>query len=153
MSKIVFILSFLPLMAFAQDRAVVITVAVSGVSAENLADTPLMDALNMEAGKRTNQLALNLAVTPGTSLVVDVRCYESSDGTNYGQISLCDGASPSVCAPDIRGFTLADYTADGSGVKHIATKWKAVKKYIKCSVDDPADGDGTVSITGSRSWQ
>lgn len=126
-----------------------ITVA-SGVAAENLADTPVTDTINMEEGRPTNQLSFTLAVTVGASAIVDVRCYESVNGTTWDQIGFCDTLSPSTCVPDVRRFTLADYSGT---VKYIATRWRITKKYARCSVDDPADGSGKVTITGMRSWQ
>jgi hypothetical protein len=145
-------LLFPVLLLSAPQAAVSITSTVSGVAAADLADTPLTNSLNMEAGQITNQLSLTLAVTPGTSLIVDVRCYESQDGTNWGQISHCDSLATSTCVPDLRRYTLANY-ATVSGVKYIPTRWAITKKYTRCSVDDPADGDGTVTITGARRWQ
>lgn len=122
----------------------------SGVAAENLADTPVMDAVNMEASTATNQLSLTLAVTPGTSLTVDVYCEESVAGTTWSRISLCSSVTPSICQPELRGYTLADY--DGT-VKAISSRWPITKKFARCAVDDALDGDGTVTITGTRSWR
>jgi hypothetical protein len=124
----------------------------SGIDGEDLADTPLSDAINMELSEATNQLSLTLAITPGTSATVDVQCYESVAGTTYSQISYCTNAVPAVCKPDVRRHTLSDYDTVGS-VKIIATRWAVTKKFVKCSVDDPADGTGTVVVTGTRSWR
>jgi hypothetical protein len=123
---------------------------VTGVTAANLSATPTASTLNMEEGSSTNQLSLTLAVTPGTSLIVDVRCYESANGTTWDQISFCDTASPSACIPDVRRYTLASYAG---AVKYIPSRWAVTKKYARCSADDPADGTGTVTVTGTRSWQ
>ena len=100
----------------------------------------------------SNQLSLTLAVTPGTSLVIDVRCYESYySNTGFDAIPFCDTVQPkSNCRPDIRQFTLADYTGT---VKYIASRWPVTKNYVKCNVTDPAGGSGTVTISGVRSWQ
>jgi hypothetical protein len=133
--------------------SIAISSTVSGVAAEDLADTPVTDAINMEAGQVSNQLSLTLSITPGTSLLVDVSCAESSDGTNYGAIVLCDSDDPSACVPDTRRFTFSDFTADASGDYQISTRWPVTKKWVKCTVDDPADGTGEITITGSRSWQ
>lgn len=124
-----------------------------GVSGADLADTPTTNAINMEEGSWMNQLSLEIAVTPGTSLVVDVRCYESYNGTDFGQIAICDTSPTSACIPDVRRFTLADWTADGDGVKHLVSRWPTTKRFIRCSVDDPADGDGTVSIVAVRTFR
>lgn len=133
------------------DPGIAVSATTTGITAANLANTPTTSGVNMEEGRATNQLSLTLAVTPGTSLVVDVRCYESQSGTAWDQIALCDSVTPkSACHPDVRTFTLADYSGS---VKYITTRWAIKKKYAKCSADDPADGSGTVTITGARSWQ
>lgn len=131
----------------APQAVVPILAAESGVSAENLADTPVTDAINMEASQITNQLSLTLAVTPGTSLILDVSCYESQDGTNWDQISVC---SSGACAPDVRRYTFSAYAG---AVKYLPTRWSITKKWVQCSTDDPADGTGTILITGARSWR
>lgn len=136
-------------LALPPDKAIQIA---SGVAGEDLADTPMTDVINMEASSPTNQLSLLVAVTPGTTTVVDVRCYESVNGVVFAPVPLCDSASPSACVPDVRRFTLANFVA-ASGVYYLASRWPILKKYAKCSADDPNDGTGTVVITGERSWQ
>jgi hypothetical protein len=139
--------TLLLLLVLAQTNGVPL---VTGVTAASLSATPTTAAIDMEAVHPTNQLSLTLAVTPGTSLTVDVRCYESNNSTTWDQISFCDTASPSACIPDVRRFTLASYAGT---VKYLPSRWALTKKYARCSVDDPADGTGTVTITGTRSWQ
>jgi len=125
----------------------------SGVEDEDLADTPETDVINMNAGQPTNQLSLTLSVTAGTSTRVQVVCYESNESaSDFGPVPLCDSATPAACKPDLREFTLSDYTAV-SGVIHIASRWPIVKQFAQCTADDPDDGTGTVTITGARSWQ
>lgn len=120
----------------------------------DLADTPATAVVAMEPSRVTNQISLTLEITPGTTTYVDVTCYESTAAdSGFGIISFCDTQSPSGCKPDVRRFTLADYTADGSGVYWIATRWHVTKPYAYCTADDPADGTGTITITGTRSWQ
>lgn len=129
----------------------------SGVSAEDLADTPAINVVNMWEGTRegTNTLALTLAVTEGSTTQVDVRCYESStwNGLTYAgfaPIELCDSATPkSACSPDVRNFTLSNYTAV-DGVKYIKTRWETRDQFVYCTADDPDDSTGTVTITGTR---
>lgn len=149
--KIVLLLfALVALPALAQVQGLAIT---TGITAGALADTLTTATINMQAGKVTNQLSLSLAVTPGTTTVVDVTCYESVDGsTGWDQLVLCDNASPSACVPDIRRYTLANYTAV-SGVKWLASRWPITKKFARCSADDPNDGDGTVTVTGWRTWR
>lgn len=123
---------------------------VSGVATENLADTPVTDTINMEATRATNHLSLSIAVTPGTSLTVNVYCEESTDASVWSRVSLCDSLTPSTCKPEVRTYTLADYAGT---IKVISSRWPIAKKYARCAVDDPLDGDGTVTITGSRVWR
>jgi len=125
-------------------------VIASGVAAENLADTPVTDTINMEQNRPTNQLSLSIAVTPGTSLTVNVYCEESVEGTTWDRISLCTSTTPSTCEPELRIYTLADYAGT---VKVISSRWPITKKFARCAVDDPLDGSGTVTITGTRSWR
>lgn len=143
------ILLMLPSLLYAQESAVSIS---TGVTDADLADTPTTAAINMEASRVTNQLSLTLAVTPGTTTAVDVQCYESTNGVNFEQIMICDTASPSACKPDIRRMTLSDFTAS-SGVYYLAVRYPIAKKWAQCSADDAADGTGTVTITGARSWR
>jgi hypothetical protein len=133
-----------------------ITAAKTGVTAKALSGTPTTEAILM-AGPQTYgaelvatpQLSLTLAVTPGTTTVVDVRCYESQDGANFDAISICDSTVPkAACTPDIRQYTLSAFSGT---VRYIPSRWVVTKKYVKCSADDPNDGSGTVTITGSRS--
>lgn len=138
--------------ALAQNQP--LTVTETGIDGENLADTPLSEPIHMEAtGKRTNQLSLTIAVTPGTSTRIWVTCYESELKTSgFSQIPFCDSEYPSNCHPDVREFTLSEYTTV-SGKKYIASRWEITKQWSKCSVDDPDDGTGTVILTGTRSSQ
>jgi hypothetical protein len=124
----------------------------SGVEDENLADTPVTDAVNMEATRATNHLSLSVAVTPGTTTSITVICHESTDGVAWSRISQCDSLTPSTCKPKTKTYTLADYTTV-SGVKTISSRWWTTKKWARCTVDDAADGTGTVTITGSRAWR
>lgn len=147
-------LLLLPLVALAQDVGKFVTAVETDVNGANLSETPTSDAINMHDGGRvSNQLALELEVTPGTSLVVRVRCYEGALAAKLAPIALCDSAAPvSACKPDIREFTLADYPTE-AGKKRIVSRWSVKRKWVACSADDPADGTGTVVMTGTRSWQ
>lgn len=131
-----------------------LTATITGISAENLADTPTSDPIHMEGvGQRSNQLSLTWEVTPGSSTRIQVTCYTSgSKTTSYGQRGFCDNESPSNCHPDIREFTLSEYTTV-SGKKLIKTEWEIIEQWVKCSADDPDDGTGTVTLTGTRSDQ
>ena len=134
------------------DKGVPITVSESGIDDGAMADTLLTNAINMEAGRVTNQLSLTLAVTEGTSTRVTVQCFEAGTGEGYQAIPFCTNAASAECAPDIRTFTLSDYTAAG-GVIWITSRWPITKRWAKCQIDDPDDGNGTVDVTGVRSWQ
>jgi hypothetical protein len=126
----------------------------TGISAENLSDTPMTDPIHMEgSGKQSNQLSLTWAVTPGSSTRIQVTCWTSNLKTSgYGQRGFCDSASPSNCHPDVREFTLSEYTTV-SGKKWIKTEWEITEEWAKCSADDPDDGTGTATATGTRSSQ
>lgn len=149
MHRFVLALLLIPALAGAQEKSIPIS---TGVEDADLADTPATSAIHMEASQVTNQLSLTVAVTPGTTTVVDVWCEESVNGVNFDQIAVCDTASPSACSPDVRRFTLADYTAV-SGVYYLAVRYAITKKWARCKADDAADGTGTVTITGARSWR
>jgi hypothetical protein len=140
--------TLLLLLVLAQTNGVALD---TGVTAANLSATPTTSATDMEAVRPTNQLSLTLAVTPGTSLTVDVRCYESANNSTWDQISFCDTTTPkSACVPDVRTYTLASFAG---AVKYIPSRWHVTKRWAKCSADDALDGSGTVTITGTRSWQ
>lgn len=133
---------------------VVLSVADTGVSAAALADTPETLPINMEAVRLTNVLSLILRVTPGDSTGVVVTCYESDKGSVWAQMVLCDYGEPSSsCKPDSRTYTLSDWTAAADGNYYLPTHWSSTKELVKCSVDDPGDGTGTVSVTGDRTYR
>lgn len=135
--------------ASAAQTAIAITATQTGLTGSALSGTPTTSALNLEASQVTRQLSLTLAVTPGTSLVVDVRCYESQNASVWEEIVICDSATPkAACVPDVRQFTLASYTGV---VKYFTSRWELTKKYVKCSFDDPEDGSGTITVSGARS--
>ena len=125
---------------------IALTSAQTGVSAAALSGTPTTSAIDMEATWPTHQLSLTLAVTPGNSTAVVVKCYESQVAamTNPELISPCD--SSGACSPDSRTYTLANYSGT---VRYIPSRWIITKRYAKCSAYDA--GSGTVTITGVRS--
>lgn len=128
-----------------------ITAAQTGISEENLADTPTTEVIDLWAdGFVFPDLKLVIAVTPGDSLTVDVTCANSPDKKAFAPEPLCDAATPkSACVPDVRSFTLADYPTIG-GKKYITSNWRLRRRYAQCSVDDPQDEDGTVTVTAVR---
>lgn len=159
----VLLLALVGVLAFARvsqaqpvtGTGVVLTVTDTGINGENLADTPVSDVIDMfGSGKATNQLGLTWKITPGTSATVTVGCSQSPDNvaTTFSPVPLCDTNSPSTCVPDVRSMTLASW-ATVSGVKPIETNWHITKRYVKCYIDDAANGTGTVVVTGNRSWQ
>jgi len=151
MKSIIFVLAIL-----AADPSVPLSIETTGVSGAALSGTPTTLPIDMEGAvsgtaRVSNQLALTLAVTPGSTTAIVVKCYESANNSTWAQIGLCDSVAPtSGCAPDARQFTLSSYTTVGS-IKTIASRWSVKQRYAKCSVYGA--GSGTVSVTGSRSWQ
>jgi hypothetical protein len=149
-------ITLIALLALAADQSVPLSLETTGISSAALSGTPTTNSIDMEAqvsgvARVTNQLALTLAVTPGSTTAVVVKCYESSNNSTWGQVGLCDSKAPtSSCAPDARQFTLADYTTVGT-LKLITTRWSFKQRFAKCSAYGA--GTGSVSITGSRSWQ
>ena len=137
--------------ALAGDASIPLTLEITGVSNLSQSTTPVTRPIDMELTTVTNQLSLTLAVTPGSSTALVVKCYESGNNSTWAQIGLCDSVAPtSECQPDARQFTLANYTTVG-GMKIIATRWSVKQRHVKCSAY--ATGTGKISITGSRSWQ
>ena len=144
--------------ADAQTVSTNIAVDLTGINGENLQDTPVSDAINMHLNPTgggapviTNQLALTLAITPGTTTSVTLFCSESETSTvnTMAKINRCPGGT---CTPDVRTYTLSDY-ATVSGVKYVTARFHVTKKYAACTLDDAANGSGTVVVTGTRSWQ
>lgn len=127
----------------------------TGVNGLALSQTPKTIPIDMWAAATvSNQLELSLAVTPGTTASVVVKCQQSATAAanSWSQITLCDGNASANCDPDKRTYPLANYDLQGT-VKNISSNWKVTKRYVQCSADDPLDGTGTVVITGTRSWQ
>ena len=131
---------------------------LTGVNGENLQDTPVTDAINMHLSPSgsgapvvTNQLALTLAVTPGTTTSITLLCSESETNTvaSMSKINRCPSGA---CTPDVRTYTLTNYVTV-SGVKYITARFDVRKKWVACTLDDAANGSGTVVVTGTRSWQ
>lgn len=148
----------LPALALADPSAGELTATQIGVNGENLSDTPVTDAIPMwgdvTAAKIMNQLSLTLTVTAGTTTTFTVKCAESESGAanTWAQITKCDSSAAAACAPDVRTYTIANYTTQ-NGTKVIASRWGVKKQYVQCTLDDAADGTGTVVITGTRSYQ
>lgn len=138
----------------ASAQNVPLTATDTGLTAAAIAAVKTTDPIHMEGkGKYSNQLSMTWAVTAGTSATIRVTCYESKDkSSNYAQIGFCDTSSPSVCHPDVREFTLSEYTAVG-GVLYVKTRWEIAEQWVKCSIVDPLAGSGTVTVTGTRSRQ
>jgi hypothetical protein len=145
------LLMALALMAPA-DKGIPITATESGIDGGDMADTLLSNAINMESGRVCNQLSVTLAVTAGTSTRLTLQCFEAGQGEGFQPIPFCESAASAACGPDIRTFTMSDYTAAG-GVIWISSRWPVTKRWAKCQIDDPDDGTGTVIMTGVRSWQ
>ena len=142
--------------SFAADP-LVISSTETGVLNAALSGTPTTKAIDMQPnadgsttpGYLLHQLSLTFAVTPGSTTSFSVTCYESQDGTHFDYINPCDNTTPAaVCAPDIRSYTIANYTAVG-GVDYIGSRWIITKKYARCSATGV--GSGTVTVTGVRS--
>jgi hypothetical protein len=151
MRQLILVLSFLAALP-ANATSIVLSVDTTGVSNASVSGTPAMKPIDMEGTADTNQLSLSLAITPGTTTAVVVKCYESENNSKWAQISLCDAVAPtSDCQPDARNFTLANYTTMPTGQKVIASRWSVKQRYARCSVYGA--GTGKVSISGSRSWQ
>lgn len=132
-----------------------ISATTTGISAGDMADTLVSEVINMEEGNVCNQLSWTLAVTPGTSTRVTVGCEESATNTtnSWSDITICyldTVNAKSVCIPQLREYTLADYSGT---VKEIASRWQITKQFVRCTFDDPDDGNGTITVTGARSWQ
>lgn len=151
MSRFILILFILvlPWQAQAQELSYLNATNV-GVSGENLADTPVTDAIAMDAAsdRFRNQIVLQVLVTWGTSTYVDAKCQGSFDGTNYTWIDKCIGANPVTCKPLVWRWQAAD---NADGLLELAAP--NGYKWYKCQVDDPLDGTGTVSILAGRSNQ
>lgn len=136
------------------SNGIQLTATDFGISAANLSDTPVSSAIDMENTVASNQLSLTISITPGTTTSITVRCSDSVDNSSnsYSQIGICDGNASATCAPDIRTYAMSDYTTQ-TGKKIISSNWRTKKRYVKCTLDDAADGTGTVTVTGTRSWQ
>lgn len=137
----------------AADPAINLSLNDTQVGVKAISTLVSTKSMDMEATRPTNQLALTIEVTPGTSLKLRVTCSESSDSSKWHPIALCDSAQPtSTCAPDTREFTFADYPTV-SGKKYILTRWSVRERFVKCGFVDPAGGSGTITVLGARSWQ
>lgn len=123
-----------------------------GISSAAIASSPTSAAIDMRGdGYTTNQLSLSVVIWPGSTTVATVQCFESADGTNFDEITICDTASPSACIPDKRAYTLSGYTANADSSKRIASRWAIKKRYGKCKVT--GSGSGTLYVSAVRSWQ
>jgi len=111
-----------------------------GINGEDLADTPVTDVISLYGPQGwATEVLLIWSVTPGDSEDVAVSCQESTDGTVWGWIPHCTDASPAVCTKG-----RATYEIDGA-----ITVWETLVKAraprLRCYLDDPADGTGSVA--------
>jgi len=125
------------------------TATTSGVDGENLNATPVTDAIDMQSGSNCNQLAVTLAITPGSTTSVTLYCSEgeSSTVTAHAKINRCPSGA---CTPDVRTYTLSNYDTV-NGVKYITARFPVAKRYASCTAS--GSGTGTVVVTGTRSRQ
>lgn len=147
MRTLVLLAAFL---AFPPDLPIAITATDTGINGGSMSATLVSNGINMTATRQTNQLALTLLVTPGSTTRVQVYCDESTDKAKWSQINTCDSAG--ACTLDKRTYTLSGYATVG-GTKAIASRWAPRRTWVRCTVDDPDDGTGTVILTGERTWQ
>lgn len=134
-------------------HSIEVTTTITEIDDEPLADDTPSSPINMHSTSPCNQLALTLAVTPGDSTSVEVRCEErGSTSEGWQPVPFCSADAAASCAKDVRTFTLADYTAV-SGVIWLSSRWPIRKQFARCYANDPGDGTGTVDMTGWRSWQ
>lgn len=147
--------TILLLLHLAAPASIPIEATETGVAGTALSATPRTKRIDMEAGYPTNQLSWTLTITPGTSATVVVKCYESETGAanTWAQITKCEGSAAAGCDPDTRTYTLANFDTNAAGKKVIASRWGVKKKWALCTADDPADGNGTLVLTGTRTWQ
>jgi hypothetical protein len=123
-----------------------ITASDTGITAKALSGSPTTLAIPMGPCP-AHQLSLTLSVTPGSTTAITLTCYQSQDGSTWGTINPCDNSTPTaVCVPDVRGYTLANYTGT---VRVIKSNWVITEKFAQCVVS--GSGSGTVTITGVRS--
>jgi hypothetical protein len=142
----IFIVAVAALLVGQGQPGVTITAAQTGINGTALSPAATTSAINMQQEQVTNQLALNIVVTAGTSLVVQVSCQESTNGSVWNDIHFCDSANPSACVVDKRVYTLSNSTT-------IVSRWGIRQRYARCTLEDTGAGTGTAVVTAERSWQ
>jgi len=115
---------------------------IGGVAAEDLADTLTTDAIRTSAsGSHVwTEVLFHGDLTAGSTTAIDVTCEESIDGTLYAPIGHCTDAADATCGAQNLSFGVAD---------ELSWVVKPRAPWLRCTLDDPADGTGTVIVTAS----
>lgn len=110
----------------------------SGVNGESLSGSPRTDSIPV--GRYGGTVDLAMVVTAGTTATWTGSCEHSSDDTTWVWIEKTTAAG--AVTIDVVTYTVSNGT---SRTLTVATKMQ----YIRCTLDDPLDGNGTIVITGN----
>jgi len=121
----------------------------TGITSGNLKDTLVTDWIDMRNGDGSvsTQLTLFVDVTAGTTTQMRITCQASETEQRGWWLQTCRPAEtygdPGYCQKDDRKFII-------SGDTYIKSEWHLAANFIKCTLDDPDNGSGIVSVTATR---
>lgn len=133
------------------------TAAEAGVTAAALFDADGVDVpaemapQAHDAGRFNNQAKLKLAVTFGTSVDFDGRCYEGpTDVTaTHALMATCSqSGGKEVCTPKVWNWTAAAWP-----LGEINFRVPVTDRFYYCEFWHTAAGNGTITVTGAKSRQ
>lgn len=119
------------------------SVPETGLSGDALSGGATSDTINMGEKWWGSTLDWQVTITAGTTTDVQVTCEESVDGSTWVWLMGCTSATTSNCLIQKLNYSMAEAT----GFSVLIEKVRA--QYIRCSFEDLAAGDGTISASAT----
>lgn len=134
--------SLIPKEARARTLTAAAAPAGTGIDGESLSGIPETDALDMHvaAGRAITEVLFIAKLTAGTTTEIDIACTESIDGTTYAPAGHCTDAADATCVAQNLSFGVAN---------NISFVVKTRAPWLKCTFDDPNQGNGTIVVKAS----
>lgn len=119
------------------------SVPETGLSADALSGGATSDTINMGEKFYGSTLDWHVTITAGTTADVQVTCEESMDGSTWVNIMGCTSATTSNCLIQKLNYSMAEATAFSVLIEKVRTQ------YMRCTFEDLAAGNGTISASAT----
>ena len=113
----------------------------TGVSADALNGGVTSDTINIGEDWPGSTLTWQAVVTPGTTTDVQATCEESADGTVWVKIMHCSDSATSTCLEQKLSYDVTTTPAFSLLIEKVRAQ------YMRCSFEDLASGNGTISAS------